>query len=158
SSEALLANVPAGGKVVSGRAFPSVNVTEWKLSNGVRVLVKPTDFKADEILFSATSPGGSSLASDADYMSAGLAAQIISSGGLGQFSAIDLQKKLSGKVASASPSISETSEGLSGRASPKDLETMFQLIYLDFTAPRKDPDVFMALKNQVGPFLANRGA
>ena len=158
SSEALLAKVPTGGKVVSSRSVPSINVTEWKLSNGVRVLVKPTDFKADEVLFSAQSPGGSSLASDADYMSASLASQIIPRGGLGQFSAVDLQKKLTGKVASASVTIGETSEGLSGRASPKDIETMFQLIYLDFTAPRRDTAVFVALKNQVAPYLENRGS
>jgi zinc protease len=158
SGDALLDRVPAPGKVVSSRTIPAVNVTEWKLSNGVRVLVKPTDYKADEVLFSATSPGGSSLASNADYMSAGLASQIVGLSGLGKFNVIDLRKKLTGKVASAGASIGETSEGLSGRASPQDLETMFQLIYLDFTAPRLDTSAFQAFKNQVGPFLANRGA
>ena len=113
STDALLANVPAPGKVVSSKTIPSVNVTEWTLSNGVRVLVKPTDFKADEVLFNASSPGGSSLAPDADYMSAGFASQIVGLSGLGQFNRIDLQKKLSGKVASAGASIGGTSEGLS---------------------------------------------
>jgi zinc protease len=158
STEALLANVRSAGKVTSSRSIPAVNVTEWTLSNGARVLVKPTDFKADEVLFGAYGPGGSSLSSDADYMSASLASQIVGRGGLGQFNVIDLQKKLTGKVASASASIGETTEGLSGRASPKDIETMFQLIYLDFTAPRLDLPAFEALKNQIAPYLANRGA
>jgi zinc protease len=157
STEALLAKAPAPGRISSERAIPGAAVAEWKLSNGVRVLVKPTDFKADEVLLSGYSPGGSSLASDPDYMSASLASQIVSLSGIGQFNRVDLQKKLSGKVASASAVIGETSEGIRGSASPKDLETMFQLVYLDFTAPRLDPAAYAAFKNQVGPFLANRG-
>lgn len=158
SGEALLAVEPVPGRVVSGRSIPAVNVTEWKLSNGVRVLVKPTDFKADEVLFSAYSPGGSSLATTSDYMSAALASQIVAISGAGNFSRVDLQKKLAGKAAAAAASIGETSEGMSGRASPKDLETMFQLIYLNFTAPRLDTTVWKAMKNQYGPYLANRGS
>ena len=156
STEALVAKEPTPGRIVSGRTIPEVNVVDWRLSNGVRVMVKSTDFKADEVLFSAYSPGGSSLASNPDYMSAALATQIVGLSGLGSFSMIDLQKKLAGKAASASSSIGETSEGLSGRASPKDLETMFQLLYLRFTAPRLDTAAFQAFKNQVGPYLANR--
>ncbi|MEO6877472.1 MAG: insulinase family protein, partial [Gemmatimonadaceae bacterium] len=158
SSDALVATAPTAGKIVSTHGIPTAGATEWTLSNGVRVIVKPTDFKADEVLFSATSLGGTSLAPNADFMSAGLASQIVGLGGLGNFNAIDLRKKLTGKVASASAAIGETTEGLSGRASPKDLETMFQLIYLDFTAPRLDTSAFQAFKNQVGPFLANRGS
>jgi len=78
--------------------------------------------------------------------------------GVGQFNRTDLQKKLAGKVASATASIGETSEGLSGRASPKDLETLFQLVYLEFTEPRLDTAAYEAFKNQVEPFLANRGS
>ncbi|MEP6491542.1 MAG: insulinase family protein [bacterium] len=158
SGDALIDTPPTGGKVVSGRAIPTVNITEWTLSNGARVLVKPTDFKSDEVLFGAYSLGGTSLASDADFMSAGLASRIVSISGLGKFNAIDLQKKLAGKAASAGASIAETTEGLGGRASPKDLETMFQLIYLNVTAPRLDTAAFQAFKNQAAPYLANRGA
>ncbi len=158
SNDALVDAVPAAGKVVSGSTNPALNITTWKLSNGVRVLVKPTDFKADEVLMGAYSVGGSSLAPDADYMSAGLASQIVALSGLGKFNRIDLQKKLAGKVASANATIGETSEGVSGRASPKDLETMFQLVYLDFTAPRLDTAAYQAFQNQVAPFLANRGS
>jgi zinc protease len=157
STDALIEKAPVPGKVVSTRERAAVNVTEWKLSNGARVLVKPTDFKADEVLFGAYSLGGTSLAADSDFMSAGLASRIVSISGLGKFNAIDLQKKLAGKAAAAGASIGETSEGLSGHASPKDLETMFQLIYLDFTAPRLDTSAFQAFKNQAAPYLANRG-
>lgn len=158
SSEALLAATPVAGKIVSSSRTASVGVTEWKLSNGARVLVKPTDFKADEVLLGSYKNGGSSLASDPDYMSAALSSQIVDLSGLGSFNRIDLQKKLAGKVASASGSISDLTEGVSGRASPKDLETMFQLVYLNFTGARLDTAAFQAFKNQVGPFLANRGS
>jgi len=158
SGAALVAKEPAPGTVVSARSYPSIKVTEWKLSNGARVLVKPTDFKADEIVFSAYSPGGTSLAPDSNFMSATLASQIMAVSGVGNFSRVDLTKRLAGKVAAAGASIGETSEGLSGRASPKDLETLFQLIYLDFTAPRLDTAAFLALKNQAAPYLANRGS
>jgi zinc protease len=158
SSSALVEHAPAPGKIVSTRSIPSVNVFEWKLSNGARVLVKPTDFKADEVLFGAFSPGGTSLAPDSDYMSAALASQITTISGLGKFNHTDLQKKLAGKVASAGVNIGETNEGLTGHASPRDLETMLQLIYLDFTAPRFDSSAYEAFKNQVGPFLANRSS
>ena len=158
SSAALLANQPAPGSIVSGQTVANVGVAEWTLSNGARVWVKPTDFKADEVLFGASSPGGTSLAPDSTFMSAALASQIVSLSGLGQFSLVDLGKKLAGKVASVSPAIAATSEGLNGRASPKDLETLFQLIYLSFTAPRLDTAAYEAFKNQVAPFLANRGS
>ena len=158
SGEALLDGAPAPGTIVSGRTIPNVGVTVWTLSNGARVLVKPTDFKADEVLFGASSPGGTSLAPDSNYLSAALASQIASLSGLGKFSLIDLGKKLAGKVASVTPAIAATSEGLNGRASPKDLETLFQLVYLSFTSPRLDTAAFQAFKNQVAPFLANRGA
>ncbi len=156
SGDALIDVIPAPGKIAGTRAIPSIAATEWKLSNGARVIVKPTDFKDDEILFGAFSAGGTSLASDPDYVSAFLAGQIVPLGGAGKFSQIDLGKKLSGKAVRVSPSITEVSEGFSGQTSPKDVETFFQLIHLQFTAPRMDTAVFTAFRNQVGPFLANR--
>jgi len=158
SGAALLDREPTPGKIVSSRAVPSVGVAVWTLSNGARVLVKPTDFKADEVLFGASSPGGTSLAADSAFMSAALASQIASLSGLGNFSLVDLGKKLAGKVASVTPAIATTSEGLNGRASPKDLETLFQLVYLSFTAPRLDTSAYKAFENQVAPFLANRSS
>ncbi len=158
SAAPLVDRVAAPGRVVSTRTIEAVGVTEWKLSNGARVLVKPTDFKADEVLFSAYSQGGTSLVPDADYMSASNAGQIIARSGVGAFSATDLSKKLAGKAANAGASIGATSEGLSGTASPKDIETLFQLAYLRFTAPRLDTAAWLAMKAQMNASLANRGA
>ena len=153
----LIDHLAAAGRVVGTKTNAAAGVTEWKLSNGARVLLKPTDFKADEILFSAYSPGGSSLVPDSDYMSATLAGLITGRSGLGSYNTIDLGKKLSGKVAAVSANIGDLSEGLSGSASPKDLETFFQLVYLKFTAPRLDTAAFQALKQAIDAQLADRG-
>lgn len=158
SGEALLAKAPTAGRVTGQRTIAGAGVTEWALSNGARVLVKPTDFKADEILFSAYASGGTSLASDADFMSASLASQIVALSGIGTFNRVDLGKKLAGQAVGVVPSITETTQGLTGSASPKDLETLFQLAHLHFTSPRLDTAAMQAFRNQVGPFLANRGA
>jgi len=159
SDAPLLPNVPKAGRVVAERKVPELGVTEWTLSNGARVVLKPTDFKADELLFSASSPGGTSLASEKDYMSAQLAALIYGNvTGVGAFSNVDLQKKLAGKAVGASPQFGALREGLSGRASPKDVETLFQLVHLYFTAPRTDSSAFLAFKQAVQASLANRSA
>lgn len=100
------------GKVAEEKTIASLGLTEWKLSNGAKVVLKPTDFKNDEILFSAYSNGGSSLVADKDYLSANYATLIVAQSGVGEFDAIVLQKKLAGKVASVSPMISVLSEGL----------------------------------------------
>ena len=158
SDSPLLATRPSAGKVTAERTIPGVGITEWTLSNGARVLVKPTDFKADEIQFTAYAEGGTSLASDANFMSASLASQIVSLSGIGAFNRVDLGKKLSGKAVRLGPGIEGTVSQLSGSASPKDLETMLQLAYLHFTAPRLDTVAWQAFRNQVGPFLTNRSS
>ena len=157
SSDALVDPLPIPGKIVSEKTRADVNVTEWTLSNGIHVLVKPTDFKADQVMINGMASGGTSLAGDPEYMSAALAGAILTQGGAGKFSATDLQKKMSGKVAIANVSFDETDEGLSAGGSPKDLEAAFQLLYLRATAPRLDLDAFAAFKAQVEPFLANKG-
>jgi zinc protease len=154
----LMDSAPAPGKVVSTVDRSEFGITEWTLSNGIKVVLKPTTNKADEIVFRAFSPGGSSLAPDADYIPASTAAMVVSSGGVGKFSAIDLRNLLAGKAASVSPGISELDENLSGSASPKDLDTLFQLIYLRFTAPRADPTVFANMAAQQKAMLANAKA
>ena len=133
-------------------------ITEWTLSNGVRVVLAPTTFKQDEILFRAFSPGGTSLASDKDFIAAETADRVVAQGGLGALTAIDLSKKLAGKAAFVRPAIEEMYEGVSGRALRRDVETMFQLIYLTFTQPRADPEAFRAMTGQVTAALANREA
>lgn len=161
SSENLIAKLPPPGKVTTERRVGGAGdagVTEWQLSNGARVLFKTTDFKADQILFGAWAPGGTSLVSDADYMSAIMASQMVYQSGLAGFNRIDLGKKLSGKQATVFPNLSGTTESLNGQASPKDLETLLQLTYLTFTAPRYDTAAVAAFKNQYSAMLNNRGA
>ena len=156
SSAALLESIPAPGTIARTTKNEAAGITEWELSNGVKVVLKPTTFRADEILFRATSPGGTSLASDKDYIPASTATQVIVAGGVGKFNAIDLRKYLTGKVASASPFISELEEGLGGSGSRKDLETMFQLVYLRFMQPRADATAFTVQANQAKTMLANQ--
>ena len=102
--------------------------------------------------------GGTSVAADSNFMSASLASQIVALSGVGTLSKVDLDKRLAGKAVRVVPSISETTHGLAGNASPKDLETLVQLAHLYFTAPRLDSAAMQAFRNQVAPFLANRGA
>lgn len=157
SDQPLLAAVPAGAPVVATRSFQD-NITEWRLKNGVRVILKPTDFQQDQIVFRSFSPGGYSLASDEDHIPATTAISVIAGAGLGSFSTIELRKKLAGKLVSVNPVISLYGEGLVGQASPRDLETMFQLVYLAFRQPRADSNYFQVYNMQRRRALANRDA
>jgi len=147
---------PDPGRVVDERAFPELGITEWTLSNGATVVLKPTDFREDQILLTAFSPGGASLVPDEDHVAAATAASVVTAGGLGSYNAVDLRKLLADKAASANPGISSYEEGLSGQTSPKDLETFFQLLNLRFTAPRKDEQIFQVMTQQMQAMLANR--
>ncbi|MGD8330367.1 MAG: insulinase family protein [Acidobacteriota bacterium] len=158
SDAPLLPEIPDPGAIVSTSRVDDLDITEWTLSNGAKVVLKPTDLRDDQILFSATSPGGTSLASDEDYTIAFSASALVNISGLGDFNLVDLQKKLAGVAASTSASIGEFSEGLSGQASPKDLEALFQLIYLRFTAPRIDPQAVEAYLAQGRAVLENQEA
>ena len=154
----LLEPMPEPGAVASTVTKDAFGITEWTLSNGVKVVLKPTDFKEDQIVFRAVSPGGHSLATDADYFSASNADAVVSAGGLGKFSAVDLPKVLAGKQAGVGVSISEYDEGLSGGSPKQDLETMFQLIHLRFTQPRPDAEAFAVLAGRIKAVLANQAA
>jgi zinc protease len=156
NASALLDTAPAGGTVTKTTTKEQYGITEWDLSNGMKVVLKPTTFKEDEILFRATSPTGSSLASDQDWVPAMTAGQVVAAGGLGKLSAIDLRKALTGKVATARPFISETEVGVTGSGSRKDLETMFELIYMTFTQPRADAEIFNVIQTQARSQLANQ--
>src|SRR5688572_4424741 len=156
ASTALVESLPTPGKIANVTTNEKAGLTIWELNNGVRVVLKPTTFKADEILFRASSPGGTSLATDANYVPASTATQVLTAGGVGKFSVIDLGKMLTGKVAGANVYISELEEGLTGNSSRKDLETMFQLIYLRFTQPRADADAFAVQSTQMKTLLANQ--
>jgi zinc protease len=154
-ASSLMETLPAAGRVVSERQVPATGVTEWTLSNGARVVLKPTDFKQDEITVTAFSKGGHSLVSDADYLSASNATGIISQSGVGQFSMNEMRKVLAGKSASVSPSIGTMSEGLNGQSTVKDVETMFQLMHLYFTQPRKDEEAFQSFIAKNRAFMKN---
>ncbi|HLP14609.1 MAG TPA: insulinase family protein, partial [Bacteroidota bacterium] len=158
SSKPLLASLPKPGKVVKEKKYPKTGVTEWKLSNGARVVLKPTDFKNDEILFTANSFGGTSLVKNADYISASSAAGVVRLGGLNSFDAVTLQKMLAGKIANVAPYFNELQEGVSGSMTPRDAETFFQLLYMTFTEPRKDTSAFSAYVSRVRASIANRNA
>jgi zinc protease len=156
STQPLVATLPTPGRIVSTESKEAFGVTEWRLSNGVLVVLKPTTFKQDEILVTAFSPGGTSLASDANFIAAETAAQVVGAGGLGPFNAVNLRRALTGKAASAGASIGDNFEEINGGASTKDIETLFQLIHLRFTAPRSDPAIFSVLTDQLKVGLANQ--
>ncbi len=149
---------PTPGAVTKTSTKDTVGITEWELSNGVKVVLKPTTFKDDEIVFRGTSLGGSSVASDADFVAASTASGVIAAGGVGKLSGLDLRKSLTGKIVSASANIGDIDQTISGGASKKDLETMFQLIYLRFTAPRADPTIFSTILSQTRSMLVNQAA
>jgi zinc protease len=155
---ALVDRVPTPGRILEEHHLESVDVTEWRLSNGVRVVLKPTDFQADQILFEAFSPGGTSLVPDEDFIPASSAASVMSASGVGGFDVVQLHKELAGKAVSVSPSISGLEEGLSGSASPKDIETLFELIYLYMTEPRADSTAFRSMVTRGKAIMANRDA
>ena len=153
----LISGKLAGGKIISEHKVPGLGLTELVLSNGVKVILKPTDFKNDQIRFKAFSPGGTSLYSDADFQSADNATWLVESMGLSNFTPTDLQKSLTGKIAGAGSYISERTEGVEGYSSPKDLETALQLVYLYFTSPRKDSALFDNVIGQTISAIENRG-
>jgi zinc protease len=158
ATAALLDSAPTPGTITKTATMEAVGITEWELSNGVRVILKPTNFKEDEILMRASSWGGTSLASDKDYIPASSATQVITAGGIGKFNIVEFRKLMAGKVVAVNPFITEVQEGLTGSSSRKDLETMFQLIYLRFTQPRGDANAFAVQAAQAKTFLANQNA
>ncbi|MCJ7446658.1 MAG: insulinase family protein [Bacteroidales bacterium] len=154
----LLSEQPSPSAVIKRTENTDYGFTELIFGNGVRMVLKSTDFKNDEIMLSAFSPGGNSLYPDNDVLSATLASTIIAQSGLGDYNYTDLQKKLSGNTAKLTPYISELREGISGSCSPKDLETLLQLNYLYFTKTRRDEDAFNSyisrMKNTYKPMRA----
>ena len=144
------------GKIQKSKYIPELDATEWMLKNGVRVVIKHTNFKQDEICMSAYSFGGESLISTEDLPSAELATDAVAFMGLGDFSMTDLQKALSGKTAYLNSSILTNTETFSGSSSVKDFETMLQLLYLHMTAPRRDEEAYQTMMNMVNNQLINR--
>lgn len=142
SNDPLIAQLPKPGKVTKVTTDKLFDAKVYTLSNGIKVIVKPTDFKSDEIIFTSTSFGGTSLYPDADILNLKVINGVATVGGLGNFSQVNLTKALSGKRVSVKSQIGVQEEGIAGTCSPKDLETMMQLIYLTATSPRLDEDAF----------------
>jgi zinc protease len=156
SGQTLMEDPPARGSIVKATDRPEAGITEWTLSNGATVVLKPTTLKEDQILFRATAPGGMSLASDADFIPARVADTVVAAGGVGGLTAVMLDKVLAGKAVAVTPFINDIDQGMSGGSTPQDLETMFQLLYLRFTQPRADAIAFAAVASQARGLLANQ--
>jgi zinc protease len=158
ADKTLLSTPPAKGAIAKSVTRGDTGVTEWTLSNGATVVLKPTTLKEDQILFRATAPGGHSLAPDDDFIPARVADALVNAGGAGTFSSVILDRALTGKAVVVQPFINEIDEGMGGGSTPQDLETMFQLLYLRFTQPRADQDAFAAMAAQARSLLANQQA
>ena len=155
-NEPLIAKLPKPGKIVKETKNNVLGFTELTLSNGVKVILKQTDFKADEIKMFADSKGGSSLYDEKDWANTELFDAVLATSGLGEFDNTELEKALAGKQASASLSLSTSYERLSGESSIKDLETMFQLTHLLMTDVRKDEKATGNLMTLLGNVLKNK--
>ena len=125
------------------------------LSNGMKIHVKQTDYSPNKIIFRATSWGGNSLYSNDEYINTGNVG-LVRQGGLGNFSAVELNKKLAGIQAGASANVGSRTEGITGHCVKKDLETMLQLTYLCFTSPRRDDDAFTSQIERTRNTLKNQ--
>ena len=152
----LVEEPPQPGSIVAERTDEDFGFTIWTLSNGAEVWFKQTDFKAEEVMFRGRSVGGYGNVSDEDYRSAQMANQIRISSGLGDFDAMALRKRMAGITASLSTWMGTTEEGVRGSAHPRDMEMMFQQLWLAATAPRFDEDPFMRMKKSQLESIANR--
>ncbi|MCQ2340990.1 MAG: insulinase family protein [Paludibacteraceae bacterium] len=152
----LVKKAPKAAKIKSYTTNLELGTIEWVLSNGVKVVIRPTNFKQDEILMYAYSWGGKSLLKQNELVNAELAGDAVSFMGLGTFSMNDLQKALAGKTVGLDASINDNTESLEGNSSVKDLETLLQLTYLSFTAPRADAEAFATLQNILSNQIKNK--
>jgi zinc protease len=155
SDKPLIASLPAKGKVAKKAKNKDLGFETWTLSNGVKVVIKTTDFKEDEILFEAKSLGGYSLYDQKDDISAKYAADIAMESGLGDFDKAELQKYMSGKNANLQPYIGEISEGFSGSCVVNDFELLLQMIHVSFTKPRVSESAFNSYMNKEKGMLEN---
>ena len=154
----LMADLPAPGSITAEEPIEEIDAVRWTLSNGATVIAKQTDFRNDQVLLKATSPGGTSLVADGDYIAAITATAIAEGSGAGVHDRVALDKLLAGNTAAAEPFIGALFEGFSGSSSPEDLETLFQLVTLYGTAPRLDPTYFSSYSSRLRSHLENRRA
>lgn len=154
--EPLIANMPEKGRIVSEEENTTLGYKKWQLSNGAKVVLKKTDFKDDEIMMQAYSKGGSSILGVEDVVNASLMGAVVSSSKLGGFTSTELEKALAGKQASVSFVMADQHENFHGRTTPKDLETLMQLLYLNFTSVEKDEKTYNTLVNMLETQLKNK--
>ncbi|HPA10293.1 MAG TPA: insulinase family protein [Treponemataceae bacterium] len=144
------------GHIVGRKELSDDGIVQLDLSNGATVIIHPTDFRENEVLFTAYSRGGTSLVSDGDFPSASAAVDYVEYSGLNGFDPVSLQKKLSSNSVSVTPWIEESYEGLSGNSSAEDLEILFQLTALYFVRPEFTETGWSALMAQLRTLAANR--
>ncbi len=158
-ASSLVENKPTAGKVTATKKDAKLGTTELTLSNGIKVTLKSTDFKTDQILMSSVRPGGKNNYSVADKYNAEYAVPVVQAMGVGAFSPVDLRKVLAGKTVQVNPYINSSSEGVRGNSTVKDLESLFQLTWLTFTSPRMDTSLFKSYvqrnKSQYAMMSAN---
>jgi zinc protease len=152
----LVAEIPLAVDVIDSSEIEILGITEIELANGVRVIMKPTNF-TQQVIFAGISPGGSSLVTDEEYWEAAFISNIVAESGLGDYERAEINRLLTGRGVGVSPSIDELTESIGGGSPPDELEPLFQLIYLYFTAPRADDAAFNTFQDQVRAFLRNRG-
>src|SRR5215208_1745639 len=154
----LMPQKPEPGRVVQRRVIAGVDVFEWTLGNGMRVLLKPTNFDSDEILMRIAGPGGASLAEPGEYASAYMADRVLEATGVGPLGGTRLARLLEETSVGLSPVVTDEWVQLSGSAAPRDAETMFQLAHLYFTAPRADSAAFRRYQDRSRSFARSRAA
>ena len=154
--EPLMTTLPTPGKIVKEEKNDLFGYTELTLSNGAKVVLKQTDLKKDQVLLSGEGYGGSGLYGDKELPNLKMFGDVIEASGLGNFSHTELEKALAGKIASASLSMSAYRENINGSSTPKDVETMLQLVYLYFTNIKKDQKSFDNLMQTTEVALKNR--
>ena len=154
--EPLIANMPKPGKIVKERVNKQFGYTELELSNGARVILKPTAFKDDEIQMQAVQSGGKSLYGEKDWANLQYLNEAVMVGGLGEFTSTELGKAIMGKQIRIIPSVRTYHDNIIATTTVKDLETMLQLNYLLFTDKRKDEKTFNQFVNIMKSQLANK--
>ncbi len=154
-ASSLMAAAPAAGRITAEKKVEDLGLTELTLENGVKVVVKQTDFKNDQVLLSGFRFGGQSLYGDQDMYSAQYAATLVSQMGIGEFSPTDMRKVLAGKTVNASPRLTNLSEGINGQSGSADVESMLQMVYLYFTSPRKDDELYKSFLTKQSAMLQN---
>ncbi|MBK8848213.1 MAG: insulinase family protein [Bacteroidetes bacterium] len=155
----LMEIIPAPIKVVSEKRIEKFNITEWKLANGATVVLKPTDFKNDQLLINAQRLGGhSNCEEDDEHRSALIAASLVDASGLGKMDATALEKYMMGRTANISPFVGEISEGFNGNCTPDDAELMFQMLHMYYTGIREDENMYLSMLSKQRSTLQNKSA